>query len=101
MASLKVVKEVSLLNSVEYNELPDELWALLSRLERPDLLDFARRWKMFLPNTCTLSGRSREEEVPLVVDRWDECRVMLMFSNPCSHPRSLFTNDEDPDDTAR
>ncbi|KAF4448728.1 hypothetical protein FALBO_16759, partial [Fusarium albosuccineum] len=26
--------------------------------DRPDLLDLARRWKIFLPNTCTLSGRS-------------------------------------------
>lgn len=92
--SLKVAREFSLPVSAEYSELPDELCALLSRFDRPDLLDLARRWKIFLPNTWTLSGRSREG-LPLVVDRCEDRRVILMLSN--SEARS----DEEPEDTVR
>lgn len=79
--SLRFVKEPSLGVSVEYSELPDELGALLSRL---DLLSFPRRWKIFLPKTCTLSGRSLEGLL-LAVDRVEDCRVRETSSVPCSH----------------
>jgi hypothetical protein len=41
--SFRLDSDVSLGKSVEYRELPEELWALLSRLALPDLLDLARR----------------------------------------------------------
>ena len=81
--------------SVEYMELADELWALLSRL------NFPLRLKMVLPNICTLSGRSREG-ILLDVDRPEDFLERLFPSNPFSQEgRSTEVSDrseEEPDE---
>lgn len=87
--SLIFVRVLSLGVSAEYNELPDELGALLSRF---DLLNFPRRWKIFLPNTCTLSGRSLEGLL-LVVDRVDDWRVRDVLSIADSEPKRSLLRD--------
>jgi hypothetical protein len=82
--------------SVEYmEELADELWALLSRL------NFPLRLKMVLPNIWTLSGRSREGML-LDVDRPEDFLERLLPSYAVSHEgRSTEVsdlNEDDPDE---
>lgn len=77
--------------SVEYSELPDELCVLLSRFNLP------RRLKIDLPNSWTLSGRSRDGML-LAVDLPDDLRESVRFSSVCSHEgRSEPSDRRDPE----
>lgn len=85
----------SLETSPEYNELPDELWVLLSRL------NFPRRLKMVLPKIWTLSGRSLDGML-LDVDRPEDFLESVSPSSALSHDgrsaEARDRRDDEPDD---
>ena len=70
------------LRGIEYIELADELFALLSRFSRVPFLP-----KMVFPNSWTLSGLSRDGML-LEVDRPEERRDRAMLSRTWSQGRS-------------
>lgn len=82
--------------SGEYNELPDELWALFSRRS------FPRRLKIVLPKICTLSGLSREGMLLDVDLPEDFLERLLMPSSAFSHegrsPDASDRSEDEPDE---